>query len=366
MKVVAAVSWEPGEPLSVEELNMDEPRQHEIVVRMMAVGICHTDINARNHRLPVQHPMIFGHEGAGIVERVGTSVTKVAPGDKVLLLPDYCGDCDQCKQGRTSYCENLTATVFNGVPRAEQNGKKVHAAFFGQSSFSNFSLVTERNVLKVSQDAPLEYLAALTCGIQAGAGAVLNAMNVKVGTSFAVFGTGAVGMGALMMAKIAGASTIIAVDRVAERLNLALELGATHVINTKESSDITKEISELTGGGCDFTLDTTGVPDIIRTAFESLRTLGMCGVVAGTGREITLPVTSLLQGGRMIRGIMGGNASAGLLVKQLVSLYESGRFPFDRFVRHYPFQQVNTAMDDMLAGKVIKPVLTFANESLSK
>jgi aryl-alcohol dehydrogenase len=363
MKATAAVAWRPGEPLSIEEIELDEPREDEILVRIAAVGICHTDISARDQRLPVQLPMIFGHEGAGTVEKVGSAVTTVTAGDKVLLTPDYCGRCDRCRTGQTTYCDNLMAVTFSGQradgsPRSHQGDTPIRAAFFGQSSFASYALATERNVLKVPKDASLHNLAALTCGVQTGAGAMLNAMPVTVGSSVAVFGTGAVGMAAVMAAAIAGASEIIAVDRVAHRLELAAELGATHVIDSTSGVDVAGEIRKRTGGGCNVALDTTGAPEIIRAAVESLAIRGICGIVTGKG-DLSLPAMSLLQRGRMLRGIMGGDATAGLLVQRLISLYERGRFPFDRLVRHYPFKQINTAIEDMLSGKVIKPVLTF-------
>ncbi|MQA84361.1 MAG: alcohol dehydrogenase catalytic domain-containing protein [Streptosporangiales bacterium] len=364
MKITAAVAWRAGAPLEIEEVELDEPRDDEILVRVAAAGICHTDMHARDGHLPVELPMILGHEGAGTVEGVGSDVTQVAVGDKVLLTPDYCGRCRRCRMGQTTYCDNLVAVTFSGLrpdgsPRARQGDAAIRAAFFGQSSFASHALATERNVLKVPHDAPLHHLAALTCGLPTGAGSVLNVVPVTVGSSFAVFGAGAVGLGAVMAAVVAGATEIIAVDRVAHRLETATELGATHVIHTEGGGDVAEEIREHTGGGCDVILDTTGVPALIRTAVESLDTRGTCGIVAGSGQDLSIPAAPLVRGGRTLRGIIGGEAIPGVFVPKLIALHERGRFPFDRLVRNYPFRQINEAIADSISGTTIKPVLTF-------
>src|ERR1700761_6029517 len=235
MKIQAAVVWEAGAMLSIEEFDLDDPRDDEILVKVEAVGVCHTDDNARLGRLPVVFPIILGHEGAGVVERVGRDVTKVRPGDRVLFTPDYCGECEQCVLGFTPYCDQVVPLTFagtrpDGSPRAHQAGRPVGAAFFGQSSFATYALVTERNIVPVAPDAPLHYLAGFTCGVQTGAGAILNAMPVNSRSRVAVWGAGAVGLAAVMAAKASGAAEIIAVDRVPGRLALAAELGATVVL----------------------------------------------------------------------------------------------------------------------------------------
>jgi aryl-alcohol dehydrogenase len=365
MKIQAAIAWEAGAPLSIEEVELDEPRADEILVRVEAVGVCHTDDKARHAKLPVVFPVILGHEGSGTVERAGADVTKVRPGDRVLFTPDYCGHCPTCLAGQTPYCDNVIAVTFTGTrpdgsPRAHRGGTPVRASFFGQSSFATHSLVTERNIVPVPDDAPLGYLAGLTCGMQTGAGAILNAMPTGPGRSVAVFGTGAVGLAAVMAAAASGADEIVAVDRVARRLRLAAGLGATHVIDTTgaDLADVSAEIVKATGGGADVALDTTTSPAVIRAAVRSLAPLGTCGFVSGSG-EIVLAPTDLQLKGRSLRGLMGGHIAPGIFLPRLLALHERGRFPFDRLVRNYPFAQVNTAIKDSLAGAVIKPVLTF-------
>jgi aryl-alcohol dehydrogenase len=365
MKIQAAVVWEAGAPLSIEEVDLDEPRDDEILVRVEAAGICHTDDKARHGKLPVVFPVILGHEGSGVVERTGSAVTRVRPGDRVLFTPDYCGRCRPCRMGRTPYCDDVIAVTFTGTrpdgsPRAHKDGKPVRASFFGQSSFATHSLVTERNIVPVPRDARLHYMAGLSCGIQTGAGAILNAMPVGPGRSVAVFGTGAVGLAAVMAAVVSGAGEIVAVDRVAHRLGLAAELGATHVIDTtdKELAEVSAEIVKVTGGGADVALDTTTSPAVIRTAVLSLARFGTCGFVSGSG-DLTLPPMALQVGGRQVRGLMGGDITPTVFLPRLLDLHIRGKFPFDRLVRNYAFQDVNTAIATSLSGHTIKPVLTF-------
>jgi len=365
MKIQAAVVWEAGAPLSIEEVDLDEPREDEILVRVEAAGVCHTDDKARQAKLPVVPPVILGHEGSGVVERTGGAVTRVKPGDRVLFTPDYCGRCRPCRMGRTPYCDDVLAVTFTGTrrdgsPRAHKDGTPVRASFFGQSSFATYSLVTERNIVPVPHDAPLHYMAGLSCGIQTGAGAILSAMPVGPGRSVAVFGTGAVGLAAVMAAAASGADEIVAVDRVAHRLQLAAELGATHVIDTtgRDLADVSAEVVKVTGGGADAALDTTTSPAVIRAAVLSLATFGTCGFVSGSG-ELAVPPMALQIGGRSLRGIMGGDINPTVFLPRLLDLHRRGKFPFDRLVRNYPFADVNKAIADSLSGDTIKPVLTF-------
>jgi aryl-alcohol dehydrogenase len=366
VKIQAAVAWEAGATLSIEELDLDDPRDDEICVKIEAVGVCHTDDNARLGRLPVVFPIILGHEGAGVVEQVGASVTKVKPGDRVLFTPDYCGTCEQCVLGHTPYCDQVVAVTFigtrpDGSPRAHQNGRPVRGSFFGQSSFSTHSLVTERNVIPVAPDAPLRYLAGFTCGVQTGAGAILNAMPVNSASRVAIWGTGAVGLSAIMAARASGAAEIIAIDRVRHRLDLAAELGATHTIDTtgRDLPDVTAEVVKVTRKGTQVALDTTGNPAVILAAVESLATHGTASVITSSGPPVTLPPGSLLLKGRQLRGTMGGHINPTVFIPRLLDLHAQGRFPVDRLVRNYPFADLNTAIADSLSGATIKPVLTF-------
>ena len=366
MKIQAAVAWEAGAALSIEELDLDEPRADEILVRVEAVGVCHTDDNARLGRLPVVFPIILGHEGAGTVERVGADVTRVKPGDRVLFTPDYCGRCEQCVLGKTPYCDQVVAVTFTGTradgsPRAHQDGNPVRAAFFGQSSFATHSLVTERNVVPVASDAPLHHLAGFTCGVQTGAGAILNAMPVGSASKVAVWGTGAVGLAAVMAAKASGAAEIVAIDRVGHRLALAAELGATATIDTtgQELPAVAAEVVKLTGRGVDVALDTTGNPAVILAEVQSLATHGTASVITSSGAPVALPPGDLLLRGRQLRGTMGGHINPTVFIPRLLDLHAQGRFPLERLVRNYPFAALNMAIGHSLSGDTVKPVLTF-------
>jgi aryl-alcohol dehydrogenase len=366
VKIQAAVAWEAGATLSIEEFDLDDPRDDEILVKVEAVGVCHTDDNARLGRLPVVFPIILGHEGAGTVERAGRDVTKVRPGDRVLFTPDYCGQCEQCVLGKTPYCDEVVPVTFigtrpDGTPRAYQNGKPVRAAFFGQSSFATHSLVTERNIIPVAPDAPLHYLAGFTCGVQTGAGAILNAMPVGSASKVAIWGTGAVGLAAVMAAKASGAAEIVAIDRVGHRLALAAELGATATIDTagQELADVAAAVLKLTGRGVDVALDTTGNPAVILAEVQSLATHGTASVITSSGAPISLPPGDLLLKGRQLRGTMGGHINPTIFIPRLLELHARGRFPVDRLVRNYSFSRLNEAIADSLSGATIKPVLTF-------
>ena len=367
VRIQAAVAWEAGAKLSIEEFDLDDPRDDEILVRVEATGVCHTDESSRLGKLPVVYPIILGHEGSGTVAVTGKDVTKVKPGDKVLFTPDYCGTCEQCVLGYTPYCERVVPVTFTGTrpdgsPRAHAaDGRPVRASFFGQSSFATHSLVTERNIIPVPPDAPLRTLAGFTCGVQTGAGVMLNAIGVAPHQTVAVFGTGAVGLAAVMAAHASGAREIVAVDRVRHRLQLALELGATWVVDTT-GEDLTRVIADVvtaTGKGADVILDTTGNPDVIMAAINAAAKHGTISVITSSGAPVTIPPGALLMTGRTLRGTMGGHINPTVFVPRLLDLHAQGRFPVDRLVQNYPFAEVNTAIADSLSGATIKPVLTF-------
>jgi aryl-alcohol dehydrogenase len=262
-KVLAAVVREKRAPFLFEELDMEvRPRANEVLVRVIATGICQTDVHIKNQEYPVPLPVVLGHEGAGIVEQVGDGVGTVQPGDHVALSYQACGTCPSCRTGHYPYCYYGYEANFGGarldgtnaLSKENSAGKEViHGHFFGQSSFATYALATEQNVVKVPKDVPLELLGPLGCGLQTGAGAVLNSLKVPAGSSVVILGTGTVGLAAIMAARIAGAGSIIAVDVSPQRLQLASELGATHTINGKEE-DAAKRIREITVNGADYVL----------------------------------------------------------------------------------------------------------------
>ncbi|PPU38802.1 NAD(P)-dependent alcohol dehydrogenase [Xanthomonas arboricola] len=362
-----AVVREAGAALSIEQAEVLVPGPREVLVRVVASGVCHTDMVFRDQFFPSPLPIVLGHEGAGVVEAVGTDVTAVAPGDHVVMTYMSCGLCAPCETGHPAHCSNMAALNFGGgrsdgsTGLRDAHGHVLHDHFFGQSSFSNYSIANERNVVKVPKDAPLELLGPLGCGIQTGAGAVLKALAVRAGNSFAAFGTGAVGLAAIMAARVAGATTIIAVDVVPQRLELALELGATHAINSREQDPV-EAIRQITGGGCDFSLECSGRAEVLRQAIDAVGILGTCGIVGATkmGTEAAFNVNDVMIPGKRVMGIVQGDVVATTFIPVLVDLYMQGRFPFDRLCRFYAFDQVNQAMEDSESGRTIKPILRIS------
>ncbi len=367
LKIRAAVLREAGQALAFESAVLEPPRDNEVLVRMVATGVCHTDMVVRDQLYQTGMPMILGHEGAGVVEQVGRGVTTVAVGDHVVMTYAYCGLCPTCATGHPAHCQHMGALNFAGgrldgsSSARSADGSQLHDHFFGQSSFATHAIASELNVVRVRQDVPLELLGPLGCGIQTGAGAVLQAMRVPAGASFAAFGTGAVGLAAIMAARAAGATTIIAVDVNPARLALALELGATHAVNSKTQNPV-EEIRRLTGGGADFTLECSGRPEVLRQAIDSVGTLGTCGIVGATkeGTEASFNVNDVMIPGRRIMGIVQGDVVSRTFIPHLIDLYSQGRFPFDRLIKFYDFEDLNQAMADSESGTTIKPVVRFA------
>lgn len=359
-----AVVRATGGPFSIETLMLEAPRRDEVLVKIVATGMCHTDMVARDKVYDVPHPIVLGHEGAGIVERVGEDVRSVAPGDPVVLTYLPCGRCKPCYRGKPFYCENTYALCFGGArldgttSTRDAQGKPVHDHFFAQSSFGTFALGNERNVIKVPKDAPLELLGPLGCGIQTGAGAVINALQVTAGSSFAAFGAGAVGLSAVMAARVAGATTIISADVVPSRLEMAKELGATHTINSKAQNPV-QAIKKITGGGADYSLEATGRPDVLRQAIDAIGIGGVCGIVgaAPLGAEGRFDINDVMIPGKMLRGILQGESIPQIFIPQLVELHAQGRFPFDKLVKFYSLDQINQAAEDSEKGVTIKPVI---------
>ncbi len=234
MKIKAAVVHEKSAPFAIEELDLDDPRDDEVLVRMKGCGVCHTDLVAQAGFMPIPLPAVFGHEGSGVVEKVGSRVTKVKPGDHVVMSFRSCGVCSSCMKGLPANCLDFFKLNFAGLradgsPTMKKGGETIHASFFSQSSFASYALASERNVVKVRNDVPLELLGPMGCGIQTGAGGVINSLKARPGSSIAVFGAGSVGLSAIMAAAASGLTTVIAVDVKGERLDLALKMGATHV-----------------------------------------------------------------------------------------------------------------------------------------
>jgi aryl-alcohol dehydrogenase len=359
----AAIVRGKGTPFVIEDVRIGPPTADEVLVRVLAVGICHTDAIVRDQYYPFPLPGVLGHEGSGIVEDVGANVTNVACGDHVVMTFMSCGQCRQCQRGETAYCNDFFMLNVGGARKdgstgtSDAQGHVLHDHFFGQSSFGTHAVAHSRNVIKVPKDVPLEILGPLGCGIQTGAGAILNALAVGAGDSVAVFGVGGVGLSAVMAARAAGATTIVALDVIPSRLKLALELGATHIVNSSKE-DAVEAVRKICGG-VDYSLDTSGKPTVLRQAIDALGIRGTCGIVGAPplGTEASFDINSLMIPGRSIRGICEGDSLAAVFIPQLIELHRQGRFPFDRLIKFYEFDEINAAIDDAAKGVTIKPVL---------
>jgi aryl-alcohol dehydrogenase len=363
MKITAAVVREKGGAFGIEQLDLCDPRADELLVEVVASGMCATDLHGRDAYYPTKFPKVFGHEGAGIVRAVGSGVTTLRPGDHVVMVYPWCGECRNCKTQRQTYCLHAFDLKMNGT-RADgstlhsKDGEPVYSAFFQQSSFGNFTIANERFAVRVRNDVPLSSVSALACGGQTGAGAVFNVMKPKSGDSFVVFGVGAVGLSGLMSAKIFGCDPIIAVDVHEHRLELARELGATHTINHSGRTDVVEEIRKITGLGARYTLETSALPSVFREAVDALMPAGSC-VLLGSARKGTEATfeTPFLQNGRTVRGVIQGDSIPQEFIPKLVDHIAAGRFPVERMITFYDLAEINRAAAESASGVTIKPVL---------
>lgn len=366
MQVTAAVAPSKGAKLEVQKLELGELRPDEVRVKMVASGVCHTDAIVRDQVYPTPLPAVLGHEGSGIIEEVGSGVLHLKAGDRVVLAPNSCGHCRFCLGGHPSYCAEMFERNFSGrrpdgTAAFSDDGEKVSSTFFGQSSFSTVSNVAVRSVVKIEDpDVPLELLGPLGCGFQTGAGGVVNVLQPPPGTSFAVFGTGAVGFAGLLAAQVAGCTVRIAIDIVQSRLELAEELGATHVIDSSKEDPV-EAIKKITGSGVQYALDTTAAPSVLRQAADSLGILGSLALVgaAAPGKEVSFEIGSSLTRGWKFQTVIEGDAVSQVFIPRLVALWKEGKFPFDKLVKFYDLDDINQAFEDSASGKTVKPIVRF-------
>jgi aryl-alcohol dehydrogenase len=361
----AAVLDTQHDPFVLQDIEIDSPRADEVLVRIVATGLCHTDLSAREGLIPFPLPGVLGHEGAGIVEEVGSAVTDLAVGDHVVMSFASCGGCGQCQSGHPVYCDTWAPLNLVGGARADgtatlhRNGADLHGHFFGQSSLATLALAPARAVVKVPDEAPLEILGPLACGIQTGAQSVLNVLKPAAGSSLAVFGAGGVGLSALLAGVHLTGASVYVVDVNPSRLELATRLGATGVVNAREV-DAVEALRELTGGrGVDRVLEATGVVPVLRQAIDVLAPLGVCGIVGAPAADAdgSFNVLEAIVKGTRIIGINQGDANPRESIPALVELHRQGRFPFDELIEVYPFEDIQRAVDDAVAGTVVKPVL---------
>ncbi|MBN2060799.1 MAG: NAD(P)-dependent alcohol dehydrogenase [Deltaproteobacteria bacterium] len=358
--VKAAIINEPNGQFVIQTVELDDLRSDEILVKIEACGVCHTDVIAQN-MTPL--PAVLGHEGCGVVEEVGSAVDRIKKGDRVIISIPYCGDCPSCAQGKTYICDKAMSLGFGGTrmdgsQTISISGKFISSAFFQQSSFATHAITLARSVVPIKGNHEPRMLAAIPCGIQTGAGAVLNTFKINPKDSLAVFGSGAVGLSAVMAGKIAGAFPLIAVDIVKPRLDLALELGATHTIDASKG-EITKRILEIAPRGISFSLETSGNEQAFKSAVDCLAMGGTCGIVTAphNGEPFPFSPLNLLDRASSIRGILLGASVPRVFLPYLIELNRQGRFPYERLITTYSFMEINQAFEDSKAGVAIKPVL---------
>jgi len=368
-KTTAAIAVASGKPFEIAEIELDDLRRDEVLIRLVATGICHTDLSAKSGSIPYPLPGVLGHEGAGIVEQVGAGVMRVKPGDKVAMTFTSCGDCKACRSGSPALCEShlqwnlLGGRRADGTATMRRDGQDLNAHFFGQSSFSSLAVVDERSLIPLPSDTTDEELitfAPLGCGFQTGAGAILNVLRPGTGDTVAVAGAGAVGLAAVMAAALTPVTKIIVIDVVPERLALAKSLGATDTINAA-TEDTRKRLADLTGQrGTDMAVETTGNVTVLESLIDSLAIAGTCAVIGApkAGTRASFDVNALLPGRRIV-GVTIGDSEPRSFVPQLIELYRAGRFPIDRLERRYAFENIEQAAADAGSGQTIKPVLVF-------
>jgi aryl-alcohol dehydrogenase len=351
MRIRAAIIERAGGPFVIKDLDLAAPRPHEVLVRNTAAGVCHTDLTMA--AVWPLTPMVFGHEGAGVVEAAGDLVTGLAPGDHVCLTFHSCGDCEQCLAGRPAYCRaaralNTSGGRGDGTTPLSRDGEPVHGGFFGQSSFATYAIAHERNTVRVPAGLPPEVAAPLGCGVQTGAGTVLNRLRPEPGESLLVIGCGGVGLSAVLAGVVAGCAPIVAVDPMASRRALAVELGAKEAVGPAGIEGTFHHI-----------VDTTSRPEMLKRAVAALRPLGNLALV-GLGGEVTLDVMSVLTKGARLHGVLEGDANPHAFIPHLIDLHRRGLFPVDRLIRTFPFDDIAAAVAGMRDGTAVKPVLLFA------
>lgn len=365
MEITAAVARNAHGDFTIETASLDSPKAGEVLVRIAGVGLCHTDLIARDQFIPIPLPAILGHEGSGIVEAVGEGVTKVSVGDTVVLGFASCGHCKRCAEDLPSYCQqfptlNYAGVRSDGTSGVRVEGQSISGHFFGQSSFGTYALANERNVVKVqAEDLPLELLGPLGCGFQTGAGGVMRSLACPAGSSIAIFGGGPVGLAAVMGAVIQQCVTIILVEPIAARRDMALELGATHVINPA-SGNVTEQVRGIVPEGVDFAFETSGREAVVEAALACLTShglLGLVGVPPTPDGSLTINLAALITYGHRIHGIIEGDSDLDGFIPELVDHFRAGRFPIDRLTKSYPLAQINEAVAAQARGDCIKAIL---------
>jgi len=364
MKMKAAVLYEVNTPLQVEEIDLAEPKAGEVRVKIEVCGLCHSDLHIMRGEFPAPLPAVLGHEGAGTVDTVGPGVTRVKPGDRVLMgVIVSCGRCGSCGTGQPYWCENATepmmmGTLLDGTSRLSKEGQSINHIFC-QSAFAEYVVVPETGVAKLSRTAPLDKICGLGCGLGTGLGAVINNPRIRVepGASVAVLGCGSVGLSVIMGAKLVGASKIVAIDQLDNKLRAATEVGATHTINTSKDSALERIVSEI--GLVDFAFECVGKPDLISQSFNMIKSSGAVVVVGAVpfGSLVPLDGFSFLMGKSVI-GVPAGFMRPIVDMPRYVNLYLEGKLPLDSLMTgHFKLDNINEAVAALEKGEAIKSII---------
>lgn len=363
MKIVAAVTSAASQPFALKTIDLEPPRPDEVLVRIEAVGLCHTDIVAQMGAI-IPLPGVLGHEGAGVVEAVGAEVTKVAVGDRVVITFRSCGHCRNCDKGLAAYCHTMPMLNYagcrpDGSTALSDNGERLAGNFFGQSSFASHCLTYERNLVKAPDDIPFAVLAPLGCGVQTGAGAILKSLDCQAGDAVLITGGGAVGLSAVMAAASRGCKPIIVVEPHSDRRELALSLGATDTIDPTAGVALAEAVRAIVALGVDFAFDTTGRPEILNGSMDCLAPHGTLGVVgiAPPGTPVPGDMGKAMTFGHSVKGIIEGDSDPDTFIPELFALHQQGKLPVDRLVRTYPLAEINKAIADQHHGDCVKVVL---------
>ncbi|GAB1729545.1 hypothetical protein NU195Hw_g180t1 [Hortaea werneckii] len=363
-----------SDSLKLEEVEYLEPEGHELLVDIVAASLCHSDVKAAQGSFHMKPPMILGHEAAGYVRAIGKSVSYVKPGDAVVLAYAHCGQCRRCLSGRQPYCENMFALNFGGgrgshggLVVRDANGERLNGMFFGQSSMSRIALVRESSCVKVEcSREELQKFASLGCGVQTGAGAILNVTKPAAGSSIVIFGGGAVGLAALSAAKLTNPACLVLVDNSSAKLDMIPKeiLQGVQVMNTlgKSPEVIAQELKRLTptGQGMDYAIDGVGNESVVLAAHLCLDKLGTMLIVGGSPTAKLSPkIEGHLVGGLTTRGTHQGDSVSRVMIPHLINLWRAGKFPFDKFLTAFKFEELEKALDETHAGRVIKPILVL-------
>ena len=364
MKIKAIIASEKDDSFTYSDAELEAPRDDEILVEIKAVGLCHTDLLARSGLFQLGIDAVLGHEGAGIVQQVGNKVKKVKAGDRVGISFRSCGDCRKCQSHDPAYCTdfiplNIFARRLDGSRAIKRYGEEIASHFFGQSSFATHALTSESNVVILPDEIPFEVAAPLGCGVQTGAGTVLNSLVCTAGSSIIVTGCGVVGLSAVMAAKISGCKTIIAIEPVGDRRQLALEVGATHVIDPLVHEDFEQVIRDIVPDGVDYAVDTSGRRLTLENLTRCFTTQGTLALVGMTKAEDDFTCTGMqfLASGLTVKGIIEGDSDPDRFIPKLIEYYKKGQLPSDKLLTTYPLKDINKAVDDHHNGVCTKAVL---------